>query len=65
MVRWLGSLVGFCGNASGLLTSGGSMANFTALFVAHRAKSETGSENRRSELLARSAERVCGIRVCP
>jgi aromatic-L-amino-acid/L-tryptophan decarboxylase len=44
VVRWLGSLVGFSGKASGLLTSGGSMANFAALFVAHRAKSETGSE---------------------
>lgn len=39
VVRWLGSLVGFSNHASGLLTSGGSMANFTALFVAHRAKS--------------------------
>ena len=47
VVRWLGSLIGFSDNASGLLTSGGSMANLTALFVAHRAKSagsETGSE---------------------
>ena len=39
VVRWLGSLVGFADNASGLLTSGGSMANFVALFVAHRTKS--------------------------
>ncbi len=38
VVRWLGSLVGFSSNASGLLTSGGSMANLIALFVAHRAK---------------------------
>ncbi len=44
VVRWMGSLVGFSDNASGLLTSGGSMANFTALFVAHRSTSESASE---------------------
>ena len=44
VVRWMGSLVGFSDNASGLLTSGGSMANFTALFVAHRTKWESRSE---------------------
>ncbi len=38
VVRWLGSLVGFSSEASGLLTSGGSMANLIALFVAHRTK---------------------------
>ena len=41
VVGWLASLVGFAreGDASsgGLLTSGGSMANLNALFVAHRA----------------------------
>ncbi|MEK6283456.1 MAG: aminotransferase class V-fold PLP-dependent enzyme [Acidobacteriota bacterium] len=42
VVRWLGSLVGFSNNASGVLTSGGSMANFIALFVAHRTKSAAG-----------------------
>ncbi|HKO97513.1 MAG TPA: pyridoxal-dependent decarboxylase [Pyrinomonadaceae bacterium] len=36
VVRWLGSLVGFADDASGLLTSGGSMANFIAILVAHR-----------------------------
>ncbi|HYJ89038.1 MAG TPA: aminotransferase class V-fold PLP-dependent enzyme [Pyrinomonadaceae bacterium] len=45
VVRWLGSLVGFRDNASGLLTSGGSIANFTALFVAHRAKSGGSSQS--------------------
>jgi glutamate/tyrosine decarboxylase-like PLP-dependent enzyme len=43
-VRWLAELVGFAGegvneNCGGLLTSGGSMANLDALFVAHRTKS--------------------------
>jgi glutamate/tyrosine decarboxylase-like PLP-dependent enzyme len=38
VVRWLGSLIGFGENAEGLLTSGGSMANLTALLIAHRAK---------------------------
>jgi glutamate/tyrosine decarboxylase-like PLP-dependent enzyme len=38
VVRWLGSLIGYDDNAHGILTSGGSMANFTALLIAHRAK---------------------------
>jgi len=38
VVRWLGSLIGYDDNAIGLLTSGGSMANLTALLIAHRAK---------------------------
>jgi aromatic-L-amino-acid/L-tryptophan decarboxylase len=42
-VGWLAEMIGFKGaglneGAGGLLTSGGSMANLNALFVAHRAK---------------------------
>ena len=43
VVRWLGSLVGYSDNAHGLLTSGGSLANLTALLIAHRAKSAGNS----------------------
>lgn len=39
VVRWLASLVGYVEDSGGLLTSGGSMANLNALFIAHRAKS--------------------------
>jgi glutamate/tyrosine decarboxylase-like PLP-dependent enzyme len=40
VVRWLAQLIGYdAAGAGGLLTSGGSMANLNALFVAHRAKS--------------------------
>src|SRR5918993_757957 len=38
VVRWLGSLIGYNNNASGLLTSGGSMGNMIALLVASRHK---------------------------
>lgn len=38
VVRWLGSLIGYGERAHGLLTSGGSMANLNALFIAHRVK---------------------------
>jgi glutamate/tyrosine decarboxylase-like PLP-dependent enzyme len=38
VIRWLGSLIGFDEQARGLLTSGGSMANLTALLMAHRVK---------------------------
>lgn len=40
VVRWLGSLTGFSDNAQGLLTSGGSLANLTAILIAQRAKSD-------------------------
>lgn len=38
VVGWLGSMIGYGDHAHGLLTSGGSMANLTALLIAHRAK---------------------------
>jgi aromatic-L-amino-acid decarboxylase len=37
-LRWLAQLIGYADSASGLLTSGGSMANLNALYVAHRTK---------------------------
>jgi glutamate/tyrosine decarboxylase-like PLP-dependent enzyme len=37
-VRWLGSLIGYGDSAHGLLTSGGSLANTTALLIAQRNK---------------------------
>jgi glutamate/tyrosine decarboxylase-like PLP-dependent enzyme len=40
VVRWLGSLIGYSEDARGLLTSGGSMANLNALFIAHRVKAK-------------------------
>ena len=37
-IRWLAQLIGYTNDASGLLTSGGSMANLNAFYVAHRTK---------------------------
>jgi Glutamate decarboxylase and related PLP-dependent proteins len=39
VVGWLGKMIGYAEDAGGLLTSGGSMANLNALYIAHRAKS--------------------------
>src|SRR5262245_39771190 len=38
VVRWLGAMIKYDEHAEGLLTSGGSMANLTALLMAHRAE---------------------------
>jgi aromatic-L-amino-acid decarboxylase len=40
VLRWLGSMIGYKEDARGLLTSGGSMANLNALFIAHRVKAK-------------------------
>lgn len=48
VVRWLGAMIGYDENARGLLTSGGSMANMTALLIAQRA--QTGREAGRKGL---------------
>ena len=38
VIAWLGQLISYDDNAHGILTSGGSMANLTALFIASRRK---------------------------
>ncbi|MGI8918746.1 MAG: pyridoxal phosphate-dependent decarboxylase family protein [Pyrinomonadaceae bacterium] len=43
VVRWLGSLIGYSDEAHGLLTSGGSLANTTALHIAQRNKASRDS----------------------
>src|SRR6185295_7314847 len=45
VVRWLGALIGYDTQASGLLTSGGSMANMIALMIASRSKSNNASRH--------------------
>jgi glutamate/tyrosine decarboxylase-like PLP-dependent enzyme len=50
VIDWLNEMLGFPASASGLLTSGASMANFTALTVARNANS--GYDARREGVLA-------------
>src|SRR6185295_9294478 len=61
VVRWLGSLIDYDAEASGLLTSGGSMANMIALLVASRRKlghdaARKGLWNTRAPLIVYASE---------
>jgi len=64
VVGWLAEMIGYSDGTSrahGLLTSGGSMANLTALYIAHRAKSDrnvahAGLWNRRPMTIYASSE---------
>jgi aromatic-L-amino-acid decarboxylase len=47
VVRWLSTLIGYRKDAHGLLTSGGSMANLSALMVAHRSRAQAAEVSRR------------------
>jgi aromatic-L-amino-acid/L-tryptophan decarboxylase len=63
VIRWLGSLIDYDRNASGLLTSGGSMANMIALLVASRRKlgdsvSGQGLWNQGAPLIVYASEEV-------
>lgn len=43
VVRWLGSLIGYGETVQGLFTSGGSMANLLAIFIALRSRCESSA----------------------
>jgi glutamate/tyrosine decarboxylase-like PLP-dependent enzyme len=63
VVRWLGALIGYDEDAHGLLTSGGSLANLTALLIAHRSRSlasisETGVQNSGPRLTIYASDQV-------
>ena len=63
VVRWLGALIGFSESAHGLLTSGGSMANTTALLIAQRNKttadvSRVGLWNQQGPMTVYASEEV-------
>jgi glutamate/tyrosine decarboxylase-like PLP-dependent enzyme len=44
-VRWLAQMIGYADEAGGLLTSGGSMANLDALYIAHRTKARGATDD--------------------
>jgi glutamate/tyrosine decarboxylase-like PLP-dependent enzyme len=66
VVGWLASLIGYSDEtreAHGLLTSGGSMANLTALLIAHRAKADadvaaTGLWNSRAPMTIYASDQI-------
>jgi aromatic-L-amino-acid decarboxylase len=63
VVGWLGRLIGYGDDSAGLLTSGGSMANLTALLIAHRAKSDphvasTGLWNSRAAMTLYASDQI-------
>lgn len=66
VVGWLASLIGYSdanNEAHGLLTSGGSMANLTALLIAHRAECDpdvasTGLWNQRAPMTIYASDQI-------
>lgn len=63
VLRWLGSLIGYDENAKGVLTSGGSMANLTALLIAHRSRtaaavSESGIQGTGPRMMIYASDQV-------
>ena len=72
LIRWMNSLVGYPENASGNLTSGGSLANLIAIVAARDAKGITSKNIERSVIyLSEQAHhsvdkaiRVAGLREC-
>jgi glutamate/tyrosine decarboxylase-like PLP-dependent enzyme len=63
VVRWLAEMIGYARggvneSCGGLLTSGGSMANLNALFVAHRSKSREFTEDEGARVGAPDASRA-------
>ena len=72
LIRWMNGLVGYPENASGNLTSGGSLANLIAIVTARDAKNVTSKNIERSVIyLSEQAHhsvdkaiRVAGLREC-
>jgi aromatic-L-amino-acid/L-tryptophan decarboxylase len=63
VVRWLAEMIGYARggvneSCGGLLTSGGSMANLNALFVAHRSKAREFTEDEGARVGALDASRA-------
>ena len=56
VLRWLDELVGFDGGGNGVLTGGGSAANFNALAMALQRAAEQGNDDRRSFTVYLSAD---------
>ena len=72
LIRWMNGLVGYPGNASGNLTSGGSLANLIAIVTARDAKQITSTKIESSVIyLSEQAHhsvdkaiRIAGLREC-
>ena len=56
VIRWLDELVGFAGGGHGILTGGGSSANFNALAMALQRAADEGHDDRRSACVYLSAD---------
>ncbi len=60
VINWIKEMLGYPKEAGGVLVSGGSEANFTALAVARNAKAEVDAKARGIQLLKRRMTLYCG-----
>lgn len=72
LINWMANLLGFTGNAGGFLSSGGSMANLTAVYSAREHANLVSSDipktvvylSEQTHHCVKKALKICGLKEC-